>query len=100
MLLGVAIGPLYDAGYFQALIRTGSFLTILGIMMTSLSTQYWQVMLAQAVCLGLASGCIFVPSFAIIPQYFTTRKSFATGIAASGASVGKKSERLATQSFS
>lgn len=57
--------------------------------MTSLSTQYWQAMLAQGVCVGLGSGFVFVPSFAILPQYFTRRKSFAIGIAASGSSVGE-----------
>jgi len=45
-------------------------------------------MLAQGICIGLGSGCIFVPSFAIIPQYFSTRKALATGIAASGSSIG------------
>ena len=65
--------------------------------MTSISTQYWRAMLAQAVCIGLASGRMFVPSFAILPQYFTKRKGFATGIAASGSSVGKKYEDLATR---
>lgn len=57
--------------------------------MTSLCTQYWAVMLAQGICVGLGSGCLFVPSVAILPQYFTTKKAFANGIAASGSSLGK-----------
>ena len=88
LLVGIATGPIYDAGHFQFLIRLGSFLTVFGLMMTSISTEYYQVMLAQGICVGLGSGCLFVPSFAIIPQYFSTRKALATGIAASGSSLG------------
>lgn len=60
--------------------------------MTSLCTEYWQVMLAQAICIGLGCGCIFVPSVAILPQYFTTKKAIATGVAASGSSLGESTE--------
>ncbi|MCJ1367598.1 hypothetical protein MMC16_006732 [Acarospora aff. strigata] len=88
MIIGVMTGPIYDAGHFQALVRTGSFLVVFGIMMTSLCTRYWEVMLAQGICIGLGSGCLFVPSVAILPQYFTTKKAFANGIAASGSSLG------------
>ena len=89
LIVGAVTGPLYDAGYFYYLIGTGSFLVVFGIMMTSLCTEYWQVMLAQAVCTGLGCGCIFVPCVAIIPQYFSTRKALATGVAASGSSLGE-----------
>lgn len=89
MIVGAVTGPLYDAGYFYYLISTGSFLVVFGLMITSLCREYWQVMLAQAVCVGLGCGCIFVPSVAILPQYFTTKKAFAMGIAASGSSLGE-----------
>jgi MFS family permease len=45
-------------------------------------------MLAQAFLIGLGNGCVFVPSVAILPQYFTTRKALANGLAASGSSIG------------
>jgi MFS family permease len=57
-------------------------------MMTSLAKEYWQVMLAQAFCIGIGNGLIFVPSVAILPSYFTTRKALANGLAASGSSFG------------
>lgn len=56
--------------------------------MTSLSSEYWQVILAQAICVGLGNGCLYIPSVAILPQYFTTKKALATGLAASGSSLG------------
>jgi MFS family permease len=88
LLIGVATGPLYDAGYFRHLLFTGSFLVVFGLMMTSISSVYWQVMLAQAVCIGFGCGCLFVPSVAILSTYFSTKKAFVTGIAASGSSLG------------
>lgn len=88
LIIGVITGPFYDAGHFYKLSWTGSILVTLGIMMTSISKQYWEIMLSQGVLIGLGSGCLFVPSVALLPQYFTTRKAFATGITASGSSLG------------
>lgn len=88
LFVGVLSGPVYDAGYFRHLIMMGSILIPLGFMMTSLANNYWQVMLAQAFCIGLGNGCIFIPSVAILPQYFSTKKALANGLAASGSSIG------------
>lgn len=88
LLVGVVTGPAYDAGYFRSLITTGAVLIPLGFMMTSLAKEYWQTLLAQAFCIGIGNGCLFIPSVAILPQYFSTRKALANGIAASGSSLG------------
>ena len=56
--------------------------------MLSLCTEYWQVLLAQAFCIGIGTGCLFVPSVAILSTYFTTKFAFAVGLAASGSSLG------------
>jgi len=88
LLIGVVSGPLYDAGYFRALVITGSSLVVLGLFMTSLCTQYWQVILAQGVCVGLGQGLIAVPAVPILPQYFMKHKALAVGVAVSGSSLG------------
>lgn len=67
---------------------TGSFLVVLGMMMTSICTAYWQTMLAQALCVGIGCGCLYVPSIAIVSTYFSTKKAFAMGVAAAGSSLG------------
>ena len=56
--------------------------------MTSLCSEYWQIMLAQALCIGIGTGCFNVPSIAILSQYFSTRRGLAIGLAASGSSFG------------
>ncbi|OJJ47842.1 hypothetical protein ASPZODRAFT_141410 [Penicilliopsis zonata CBS 506.65] len=88
MLFGVVTGPLFDAGYLRALLSFGTIMLPLGLMMTSLSTQFWQLILAQGVCIGLAAGCLFVPAVAVLPQYFKKRRGLANGIAATGSSIG------------
>ncbi|KAK9466543.1 major facilitator superfamily domain-containing protein [Lipomyces arxii] len=88
LFVGVITGPYFDQGCFRHLVMIGSFTVVLGMMMTSLGSQYWHVMLSQAVLSGIGSGLLFIPSVAILPQYFTTKRSFATGISASGSSIG------------
>ncbi|KAJ5893330.1 hypothetical protein N7495_005021 [Penicillium taxi] len=88
MLVGVITGPLFDAGYFHALLGFAAFMLPFGLMMTSISTKFWQLILAQGICVGLAAGCLFVPSVALLPQYFRRKRGLANGIAASGSSIG------------
>ncbi|KAL6717307.1 hypothetical protein ACLMJK_005222 [Lecanora helva] len=88
LLVGALTGPIYDAGYFRALIIIGSFAIVFGHMMLSLVHEFWQALLAQAFVVGLGAGSLFIPSVAILPTYFTTKIPIAIGIAASGSSVG------------
>ncbi|KAB8556635.1 hypothetical protein FH972_025671 [Carpinus fangiana] len=88
MLIGALTGPIYDAGHLRWLLLPGSFLVVFGHMMLSLATEYYQALLAQALCIGLGCGLLFVPSVAIISTYFTTKLALAIGIAASGSSFG------------
>ncbi|KAK9354036.1 major facilitator superfamily domain-containing protein [Lipomyces doorenjongii] len=88
VLVGVITGPIFDRGYCKTLVVVGSLMVVFGMMMTSLCTEYWQVMLSQAIICGLGEGCLFIPGIAIIPQYFSSKRAFATGIAAAGSSTG------------
>ncbi|KAM5438722.1 hypothetical protein McanMca71_000764 [Microsporum canis] len=86
--ISTVVGPVYDAGYVQSLLISGTFLTLLGVFMTSLCKSYWQLFLAQGVVTGVGFGCLFLPGVTIVSQYFSTKKAFATGIASLGSSVG------------
>ncbi|PCG98252.1 Major facilitator superfamily domain, general substrate transporter [Penicillium occitanis (nom. inval.)] len=88
MFIGVVAGPLFDAGYLWILLPFGSFMVVFGYMMTSLATEYYQVMLAQGICVGIGAGFLFVPSVALLPQYFRKKRALANGLAASGSSFG------------
>ncbi|KAI0114745.1 MFS general substrate transporter [Daldinia grandis] len=85
---GVFAGPIYDRGYLRHLLIVGSFGIVFGHMMLSLCTEYWQVILAQGLCVGLGAGMLFVPCVSLIPTYFTTKLGLALGLASAGSSVG------------
>lgn len=87
---GALAGPLFDAGYFKFLIIGGSFLVVFGTMMMSLATQYWQIFLAQSVCIGIGAGCLFTASTSILTTYFTTKYPIVAGVSAMGSGVGKR----------
>ena len=42
-------------------ILAGSFLHIFGLMMTSISTKYYQIFLSQAVCSAIGCSFLFYP---------------------------------------
>lgn len=86
--IGTFTGRLTDAGYFRPVFFVGSFLCVLGLFMTSLSTQYWQLFLAQGVCCGLGNGALFCPSLSLLSTYFSKKRSLAIGIAAAGSATG------------
>lgn len=88
LLVGSIAGPIYDKGYLRSLVISGSFFIVFGLMMTSISTEYYQVFLAQGVTVGLGCGLLLIPGLAVIAQYFTTKRALTIGIAASGGSVG------------
>lgn len=67
----------------------GCLLTVLGQMMLSLSTQYYQVFCAQGLCLGLGAGVIYVPGVAMIGTRFAKKKAMAMSLAISGISIGE-----------
>lgn len=81
-------GPVFDAGYNRTLLSLGSFLIVLGLVMTSLVKQYYQAFLAQGVCFGIGAGMIFVPSLAVVSTYFQRHRALAVGVTASGSSLG------------
>lgn len=85
---GLVIGPLYDLGFVRSLLVAGTVLVTFGFMMTSISTQYYQVLLAQGICVGLGTSCLYIPAITLVPAYFTSHRARAMGVAAVGSSVG------------
>lgn len=66
----------------------GTVLTLLGMFMASLATKYWQLFLAQGICVGLGAGCLFCPALAIVSTYFKKNKMLAIGCCACGSATG------------
>lgn len=84
----IIAGRLTDAGYARETTIGGSLLAVLGIFMTSLSSQYWQIFLAQGICTGVGLGLIYMPALTVMSSYFTQKRSTAMSITAIGTSIG------------
>lgn len=57
-------------------------------MMASLSTEYYQFILAQGICSPLGASAIFNACVNSVSTWFAKRRAFALGIMASGSSLG------------
>lgn len=60
--LSPVAGRLYDGYGRRFPIMIGSFLHLFGLMMTSLSTKYYQSILSQSVCSGIGMLLIITPA--------------------------------------
>jgi MCP family monocarboxylic acid transporter-like MFS transporter 3 len=87
-ILSTFSGRAADAGYASHAVLLGTVLIVLGTFMTSLSTTYWQILLAQGVCTGLGMGIVYMPSVAVIGSYWKEKRAMAFGLAASGSGTG------------
>ncbi|KAH7245062.1 major facilitator superfamily transporter [Fusarium tricinctum] len=87
LILAPVSGTLYDAGYFRALLLSGLSFIIFGQFVTSFATAYWQILLPQGICIGLGCGLVYVPSTAILSQYFQRRRALVIGIASTGSPI-------------
>ncbi|KAI8715921.1 RF-PROK-I domain-containing protein [Fusarium sp. LHS14.1] len=87
-LVGTFSGRAFDAGYYRTALIIGLFLQTLGVFMTSIASEYWQVLLAQGIAQGLGNGIVFAPTIANISTYFTKKKTIAISAAACGAATG------------
>lgn len=66
----------------------GVILQIVGVFMTSISTRYWQLFLAQGICTGIGNGLQFCPCVSLVSTYFSTKRTTAIAIAAAGSATG------------
>jgi MFS transporter, MCT family, aspergillic acid transporter len=66
----------------------GTFLHVFGLMMASISTKYYQLLLSQGVCSAIGMGFIFNPAAASVPMWFKERRPLAIAVSAIGAPIG------------
>lgn len=68
--------------------QIGVILESASLIGASFAKEIWQLFLSQGICFGLGMGFLFVGSVPVVPQWFTTRRSLASGIATSGSGLG------------
>ena len=86
--IGTFSGRALDAGYYRTILICGSSLQVFAVFITSISSRYWQLFIAQGICKGLGDGLIFCPTVALVATYFSKRRASAMACAASGGATG------------
>ncbi|KAH6632913.1 major facilitator superfamily domain-containing protein [Boeremia exigua] len=86
--MGPVVGRLYDRYGPRYLIIAGTFLHVFGLMMASISTEYYQIMLSQGVCSAIGVSLIFQPALNAIVTWFDKKRGIAYGILSTGSSIG------------
>ena len=59
-----------------------------GFISASFASHIWHLYLSQGALVGLGVGFIYIPSVAILSQWFSRRRSLANGINAAGSGIG------------
>jgi predicted MFS family arabinose efflux permease len=81
-------GRALDAGLFVPTLAVGGTIQLIGIFMNSLCRNFWQLLLAQGLCIGIGSGIIFCPSLGLVTTYFAKKRGIAVAIVTTGNSFG------------
>ncbi|RPA75383.1 major facilitator superfamily protein [Ascobolus immersus RN42] len=66
----------------------GVAIQTLGWILASFCKRIWQLYLTQGILIGLGLGFIFIPSIAVMSQWFSKKRSLANGISAAGSGLG------------
>lgn len=81
-------GKLFDSYGSRWIMIVGTGFHVFGLMMLSISKQYYQIFLAQSVCSAIGSSAIFWAANNAVGTWFAKRRGLALGIVSSGSSVG------------
>ncbi|OJJ49156.1 hypothetical protein ASPZODRAFT_59824 [Penicilliopsis zonata CBS 506.65] len=89
MFIGGPIGgTIFDYYGPRHMLIIGTFFQVFGLMMASISSEYYQFILAQGICSPLGASCIFYGCVNSVSTWFHHRRALALGIMASGSSLG------------
>ncbi|KAH7155341.1 major facilitator superfamily domain-containing protein [Dactylonectria estremocensis] len=81
-------GRLFDNYGPRLPMLIGSFMHVFGLMMLSISSEYYQIMLSQSICSGIGSSLVFSPALTAAQTYFQKKRGIALGLVVAGSSIG------------
>lgn len=85
---GSVFGLLFDNYGPRYLLLIGTLAHVFGLMMTSISTQYFHFILAQGIVSALGASAIFYAAMSSVGTWFFKNRAASYGIMASGSSLG------------
>ncbi|KAL5334726.1 major facilitator superfamily domain-containing protein [Aspergillus crustosus] len=85
---GPFVGVLFDNFGPRWILLAGTFFHVFGLMMVSISSKYYQFLLAQGICSPIGTSAIFHASLTSVNTWFRHRRALALGVAVSGSGFG------------
>ncbi|KAF5866928.1 hypothetical protein ETB97_008734 [Aspergillus alliaceus] len=86
--MGPIVGRLYDTFGARYLIIGGTFFHVFGLMMASISKEYYQILLSQGLCSAIGASAIFQPALNAVSVWFNRKRGIAFATLSTGSSVG------------
>ncbi|OAL35338.1 hypothetical protein AYO20_05389 [Fonsecaea nubica] len=87
-LLGMEIGPVFDAKGPRWLVFAGSVFMVASHLLMGVCTEYWHFLIVIGIVGGIGTSLVFTPAIAAIGHYFLRKRGQTTGLAAAGGSMG------------
>ena len=88
LFISPLVGLANDKIGIRASLLIGTFLLSLSMLTASFASKVWHLFLSQGVCFGWGLGFLYITAAPVLPQWFSSRRSLAVGIASSGAGFG------------
>jgi MFS family permease len=66
----------------------GSLILFVALLTSSFATKIWHLVLTQGFCFGWGMGFVYGTASALLPPWFSSRRSLAVGLATSGSGIG------------
>ncbi|KAI1768380.1 MFS general substrate transporter [Hypoxylon sp. FL1150] len=86
--LNAVMGRLFDSYGPRWLLIVGTLVYIFGLMMLSLSTEYYQIILSQGIVSAVGMSAVFNSAMNSVIGWFLKKRAAALGIMVSGSSLG------------
>ena len=85
---GIVVGKIFDGYGPRWLLIIGGLMQVFGLMMTSISTKYYQIFLAQSIFSAIGASFILYAMLGALATWWKVRRATAYGIATTGSSLG------------
>ncbi|TFL02342.1 MFS general substrate transporter [Pterulicium gracile] len=85
---GIPVGILFDKYGPRLPIVLGSVIHVLSMVLTSVSTKYWHLVLTHGFLFGLGVALVFYPCVAAVSSHFHRRRAAALGFVLAGSGIG------------
>jgi MFS family permease len=88
LLLGVQVGPLFDAYGPRWILLISSVAYVISLVLMAECREFWQFILVFGVLAGVCGAALTTTAVAVIAHWFEKRRGWANGIAFIGSSLG------------